>query len=318
MEPGRSEGLSLSARVPTLKAVGPSMQPGQKASFTLRMLEYLVCLRSQSQKSNFEIGMWNRIPFLVLLSIANLEAAPRHLRFEIAIKKDSEFGRGIESAFSAVLSKAGYTVSLEDFPTRRGLEELKNGRVDGSIGRLGPIATMYQIDSVVRIDVPSLIMTMSIWCEKSKEDLLKVKSPRLATFHGSVIATRLVQAMDEKSAEIIDIPNYHTMLTMMNKGRLDCFLGSYSFMTNQGVKAGDVEHLYRHDLVTSRGYPWINRKYAFLKTFLEKELRAYTFPADWSKKFLNNQTACRKRFDYVCPDGRFFKKEFGLRLDQTP
>src|SRR6218665_1803262 len=93
-------------------------------------------------------------------------AEPAEIHFESAVPENAPVGQGMNQAFVSVFQGLGIKYATLYYPARRGIQELKLNRVDGSIGRIGDIQAMYGLSDLVRIDQAVARETASLWCRK--------------------------------------------------------------------------------------------------------------------------------------------------------
>ncbi len=241
-------------------------------------------------------------------SSAQAQPSPRKMVFEISVKKDSPAVKTLLDALSIVLGKKAIEAEYINYPARRGLEELRGGRIDGSVGRVGNLNHLIGIDSLVRIDVPIVVMPWSLWCGPTEAAMKQLKRPRLGFPNGNLAAMMLVDLVDDPSIVLNGIGSLQSLVTMLNKKRLDCIIGPEKLFKVDGVSSEDLQQLNRHDLVNLAAYPWITSKHIGLKAHLETELRNFPFPESWKAEYQNPESQCKNPLDALCPDGRIFTK----------
>lgn len=237
------------------------------------------------------------------------------LHFDMVYRKDSDLGTRLIRFYEQAFRKYGYVFVAEQFPARRGLEELKNNRVDGTAGRVGNLVTIFGVPHYFRLDVPVVYTTMSLWCNKDAQKLKSIKNPRIAYLHGSTYATQVVNRIEDKTVIISTVAGYRNMVVMMRNDRIDCLVASLSNMDTENVGPNDLKGFWRHNLVTMPSYPWLARRFLKWKEPLEKELQQLTSDREWKKLYLEDRARCTESFDVLCPDGRIFSRQLTIYDD---
>jgi hypothetical protein len=227
------------------------------------------------------------------------------LTFEVSIKQDSELPRTLTQAFRRIFHEEGFEFKTVNLPARRGLQELKTGRVDGSMGRIGNLATLLPTDTLIRIDTPVAVVHFSRWC---RSGIKKLRPPyRVGTRLGTLALNMLSKHVDLKNVTLEEVGNQRGIVQMLKTGRLDCILSSDVLLEAEGIKSDDMQSFERFDFVTFEVYPWILRRYEHLKFIIESKLRSYPFPSSFQKKYLEQKPACNGKLYLLCPDGIIFK-----------
>ena len=249
--------------------------------------------------------------FVAQLLLASDLPSPKSLTFEIAIRPESEMNHVIVDAFKGSLKKQSTEFIASYYPIRRGIQELKTGRVDGSIGRIGDLNKFLGVDGYLQINFPILELTSSIWCTPNART--KTKHLRFANRLGSILSILINRQLDPERVQVTQLDNYQNIIQMMKTDRLDCFMANEHLMETEGISLKSLAEFDRQDLITNRIYPWIASKFAYLKPVIESNLRAYPFPSEFRHKFQNKRAACDGEFEVLCPDGIIFKKRIDLR-----
>lgn len=233
-------------------------------------------------------------------------ASPKEITMETPVNPASFMGKGMTDAMAAALAPLGYRLAVKFFPSRRGLEELKSGRVDGTVGRIGNVPRILGASHVVRIDFPILSLHLSRWCRRGLEPTKAkvIVGSRL----GSLIAMMIAPHLDSERISLVDIGDQKASIEMMHKKRLDCLLSNEQVLATDNIPMQDLREFDRFDLMTVRVYPWIADKYQSLKPYLEKELRLFHFDKKFRQTFQDLKPACRNQFDLLCPDGLLIQK----------
>lgn len=230
--------------------------------------------------------------------------------FEIALKPESELHKILTTAFRDILQKQGYELRTTSLPPKRGLQELKSGRVDGSIGRIGNLAKLLGSDQLIRLDTPVAAFPISRWCRK---DLDKAEpSFTLATRLGTLVLMMLKDHMDLQRVRLQEIGHQKGIVQMIKTARLDCILSSELLLEADGITFDDLKDFERFDLVTFEVYPWIQKRHKQLKPILDSQLKSYPFPEDFRRKYLVQKPACDGKLNILCPDGLIFKSKVDL------
>ncbi len=234
------------------------------------------------------------------------------LTFEVAVPADFELHKGLSAAFKEILDRQGYDFRSMSLPSKRGLQDLKAGRVDGSLARMKNLSQILEAKDVIRVDVPIAIIQITRWCRK---DLERSKRPfRVGTRLGNLVLLVLKQQMDPSNVMIDEIANQKGVAQMIKSGRLDCLLSSDPLLQADGVVLKQLDGLDRFDLISIELYPWIAKRHLALKEHLESGLKAYQFSATFRKAFLDQRPACEGKLNVLCPDGVLFLKKVELDL----
>ncbi|HYX33238.1 MAG TPA: hypothetical protein VE954_09000 [Oligoflexus sp.] len=239
--------------------------------------------------------------------------ATKMVQFDMVYRKDSDLGVKLIKTFTEVFHQGGYVVKVDQMPLVRGLRELKNGRVDGTISRIGDIASLHGINGYIRLDVPLLYHTLSLYCIKDSTAMQNLKNPRVAYLQSSPIATRLAKMIADKSVQVSAVHSYRNMLVMMHRDRMDCMMSSDLHMDTERLGPKELQGVFRHDLLTLPGYSWIAKKHEAWKPFLEKELRQLVADKEWKKIYLDEKPRCGDTIEYLCPDGRIFVRQVKIQ-----
>src|SRR6478736_719705 len=76
------------------------------------------------------------------------------LRFEIVLRKDSAMGQSAIRSMQRVMRKHNFNLSVEEYPSLRGIQEMRRGRVEGTVGRVGDLEKIHGIKGYVRLNAP--------------------------------------------------------------------------------------------------------------------------------------------------------------------
>ncbi|WP_141732668.1 hypothetical protein [Oligoflexus tunisiensis] len=231
------------------------------------------------------------------------------VHFDIAFRKDSDAALRLISTFEGVFRPMGMQVVVEYFPWRRGIEELKNKRLDGSIGRVDDLVTLHGVQDYVRLDVPLLYATLALWCNKDARRMKALKQPRVAYLESSMLASRVVQHIQDKSVQVSPVHSYRNMLVMMQRDRMDCLLASAARLEVESPDLKQFPGIFRHNLVTMPAYVWLAKKHESTKSVLEKELRQLVAEKEWKRNYFEETARCGGQFEQLCPDGRIFTRQ---------
>jgi hypothetical protein len=241
---------------------------------------------------------------------ASVPGQTRNLvHFDIAFRKDSAVSLRLIKTFEDVFRPLGKQVVVEYFPWRRGLEELKNQRLDGSIGRVDDLVTEPGVQDYVRLDVPLLHATLALWCNKDADRMKTLKEPRIAYLENSMLASRVVRRIEDKSVHLSPVRSYRNMLVMMKRDRMDCVLAIDPRLEAEAVHVDSLRDFSRHNLVTMPAYVWLARKHEGVKERLEKKLRKLVAEKEWKKSYFEETARCPGGFEQLCPDGRIFTRQ---------
>ncbi|MDQ3230267.1 MAG: transporter substrate-binding domain-containing protein [Pseudobdellovibrionaceae bacterium] len=233
------------------------------------------------------------------------------LNFEISVNPDTEMGRVVTGALTKVVQDLGYGLQITSYPPKRGLMELKAGRVDGSVGRAGNFNTVLGSKDFVRIDFPIVVFRISRWCRVDR-DKSKPKI-HVGLGLGYLLMKLLMDHMDSGRVEIQTLTDQKAGIQMLKAGRLDCVLSNDLIMETQGLSSNDLKDFERFDLMTIEAFPWIAKRHEHLKAGIEAGLKAYPFPEAFRKKFQDLSPACEGTLSVLCPDGAIFTKRLDFR-----
>lgn len=239
----------------------------------------------------------------------NQDSTPS-LTMEAPVNPESFMGKNMQAALSDVLSNMGYRLNVVFYPSRRGLEELKHGRVDGTLGRIGNVSEMLQASHLIKINFPILSLHVTRWCRKD----LDRNKPILAVGSrlGSLVAMMITPHFAPGRIQLNEIRDQKASVSMLHKDRLDCLLSNDSVLGTDGITAADLKNFDRFDLMTVQAFPWISRKHQALKAGLEAGLRAYAFPKIFHNTLQALEPACENQFNRLCPDGLLFLSKVDL------
>lgn len=256
------------------------------------------------------------IILIILLSMPGIIQAAETLsktptlRFEIAVPPGSELHATLSGSLKDILQKEGYNLQITSLPPKRGLQELKAGRMDGSVGRIGNLASLLGNKDLIRVDAPVAVFQVSRWCRKD----LEKSSPTitLGTRLGTLVLMILKEHMTLSRIKLEEIGNQKGIVQMLKTERLDCLLSSDLLLEADGVSAQDLNGLDRFDLVSFAVYPWILKRHLPLKELLESGLKAYPYSESFRKKFQDQKPACEGKVNLLCPDGVIIQKKVDL------
>jgi len=241
------------------------------------------------------------------------------VHFDMVYRKDSDLGLKLIRTFAHAFSQAGYRFDVEQFPSRRGIEELKNRRVDGTVARVGDLAIMHGIRDYIRLDVPLHYTTLSLWCNKEAQTMKNLAHPRVAFQRSSPMSTLVAELIEDRSVQVTTVSSYRNMLVMMQRDRLDCLLASDAQLDTEHIGRQELKGVFRHNLITLPTYSWIAIKHKHWKPILEKELRQLVEDKLWKKLYFEVKASCSFAFQKLCPDGRVFARQLGINeLIATP
>jgi len=232
------------------------------------------------------------------------------LVFEFPLKPESELYKVLTTAFRDILQKQGYELRMISLPLKRGLQGLKSGQVDGSIGRMGNLSKFLHTDQLIRLDTPVAFSSISRWCRKDLEKT--TSSLNLGSRLGTLALNLLKDHIDLKRVQLQEIAEEKSIVQMLKSGRLDCVLSSDLLLGAEGITEVDLKYSERFDLLAIQVYPWIHQRHEKLKSILESGLKSYPFPEDFRKKFLQPKHMCDGKFNVLCPDGVIFKSKVDL------
>jgi hypothetical protein len=235
------------------------------------------------------------------------------VQFDIVYRKDSDLGVKLIRTFTAAFHQIGYRFAVDHFPSKRGIDALKNKRVDGTVARAGDLETLHGITGYIRLDVPLHYTTLSLYCMRDAEGMKSLKNPRIAYLNSSLIAARVASRIEDKSVQISAVPNYRSTLVMMQRSRMDCMMSSEAHLDTERLGPDELHGVFRHHLITMPTYSWIAKKYEMWKPLLEKELRHLVADKEWKKRYLDVKARCGASFVYLCPDGRIFARQLKVK-----
>ncbi len=140
-------------------------------------------------------------------------------------------------------------------------------------------------------------------------------APRVAYVRSSVLASRLISLIEDRSVEVSAVNSYRNVLVMMQRDRVDCLLASDIHLDTEDLTPEDLASTHRYELVTLPAYSWIARKYQDWKVPLEKELRQLVGRRDWRELYLEDRARCTVSYEYLCPDGRIFARQVKINQE---
>jgi hypothetical protein len=233
------------------------------------------------------------------------------IAMETPVNPESPMGKGMADALHAALAPLGYKLTVKFFPSRRGLEELKVGRVDGTVGRIGNIPKILGASHLVRIDFPIVSLHLSRWCRKGLEhDKARIiVGSRL----GSLVAMMISPHLDPERINLTEIRDQKASVDMLRKNRLDCLISNDLVLATDGITQEDLRDFERFDLMTVQVFPWISNTHESLKPGIEKGLRLFAFSREFRQTFQELKPACENQFSVLCPDGLLIRKSVDFR-----
>lgn len=237
---------------------------------------------------------------------ADLPQARPQLNFEISVNPDSELGKTLVAAMTASVAKLGYDFQYTYYPPQRGLQQLKVGRIDGSMGRIGDLTSFLDTQKLERINVPIVVFTFSRWCRKD------VSASQTKIHTGSRLGTMAMKMLTPQLAREVELQELNDLkagLMMLKFNRLDCFLSVEDALEAEGITADDLKEFARFDLVSFQVFPWLSSQHQALKPAIEAGLNGYAFPEWFRKKHQNPRGACENSLNVLCPDGILFRKK---------
>jgi ABC-type amino acid transport substrate-binding protein len=235
------------------------------------------------------------------------------VHFDMVFRKDTDPGQRLVQTFSRAFSQFGFRFSAEHYPARRGIEELKYKRVDGTLGRVDDLASVHGLKDYVRLEVPLLYTTLALWCNKDVRTMKSLMHPRVVYLRNSTLAHRLAKRIEDRSVQLSSVSSYHNMLVMLQRDRVDCILATDVQLDTERLRPEGFSASYRYNLVTLPVYSWISRKYENWKSSLENDLRQLVSTREWKKLYLEHKTSCTASFHDLCPDGRIFARQFPFK-----
>lgn len=257
--------------------------------------------------------LWILLIQLAILSLtwAGSSVLPKKtLQFETSLNQSSELHQVLRQAYQSIFHDLGYEFTSTSFPPKRGLLELKAGRVDGSLGRVGNVSRFMESRDLIRVDVPVAEISISRWCRK---DLTPgTKSIKLGVRLGSLVLAKIKPHVDSSNILIEEMGNEQSIVLMLLSSRIDCLLFSEILLESDGIDMQDLKGFQRFDLVVFELYPWILKRHEHLKRKLESGLRNYAFPDRFRRKFFNRKAACEGKINMLCPDGLIIKLKADL------
>ena len=256
----------------------------------------------------FKLNVFLLLWMLECTSLAQTKGPERpELHFEISIKPESEVGTHLIKAMTQVLDRLGYDFRYTEYPAKRGLIELKEGRIDGSMGRIGNLAELLQNSRVKRIDHPAAVFDFSRWCLKeTRPDQPRI---RTGTRLGALAMMMLEPEMSIPPVELQEIKDHRSGLKMLKSKRLDCIITAEKGFETEGISADDLKEFVRADLITFQVFPWILDRHESLRQAIADGLKNYPFTADFRRKYQSANRVCENSLNRLCPDGLLFRKK---------
>jgi len=246
----------------------------------------------------------------------NAQKSRPNLHFESVVRAESEMGKGLATTLQKVVNNIGYELIISDFPARRGMEELRNGRVDGSLGRIGNLTQLLNTQEIIRLDVPLMSLKVSRWCVPGADKLQRTL--KVGFRLGAVVMIMVSEAINKDHIDLVEIRSQMSSVKMLSTSRIDCLLSNDLVLATEGVKPDDLKPFHRFDFMTVQVFSWISARHARLKPVLEQELKTYDFPPEYRQKFLTDKPVCENAYDVLCPDGFLFLKRVDFRTRFQP
>lgn len=256
--------------------------------------------------------LWILIIHTAVLSLtcAASSVSPKTpLQFETLLNPNSELHQYLRQAYRSIFHSLGYEFTSISLPPKRGLVELKEGRVDGSLGRVGNVSRFIDHPNLIRVDVPVAEISISRWC---RNDLKPGQRPiKLGVRLGSLALAKIKPHVDSRIV-IEEMGTEQSIVHMLQSSRIDCLISSELLLESDGVNMQLLKGFQRFDLVVFELYPWILKRHGHLKDKLESGLRSYTFPEGFRRKFFDRRAACDGKLNLLCPDGLLIKSKADL------
>jgi ABC-type amino acid transport substrate-binding protein len=215
-------------------------------------------------------------------------------------------GKELIKAMTQVLSDLGYDSSYTQYPAKRGLLELKAGRIDGTLARVGDLNELMNTTNLKRVDYPVAVFNYSRWCRKG----VKASQPRIrvASRLGSMAMSLMEPHLSVPPVELQEMKDQSSGVKMLKNKRLDCMLTTEMTLEAEQVTPKDLGEFDRADLTTFQLFPWLLDKHENLGQALAGGLRKYPFPPAFQRKFQSAQRVCEGKLNTLCPDGILFHK----------
>lgn len=246
------------------------------------------------------------------------EPLSRMFRIESTLKADSPVGREAIAIVTSILTRHKIPHLVESLPMQRGIEEIKRGRVDGSLARVKQFAKIYGISQYERVNFPLITLTLSLVCRPEISQTVPYEilpELKLGYLLGSTLALQTISLIDNPRVKKEHFNSYLSGMSMLKKRRLDCLIGSDTVMEEAGVNLNEFQNFRVHRLLTYSLYPWVSKNFSEVKAVLDSELPKYPFDPDWSKKFRSIKADCSDQNNVLCPDGIIFTKSKNLDVE---
>src|SRR5690606_13251106 len=128
-----------------------------------------------------------------------------------------------------------------------------------------------------------------------------LKHPRVAYLENSMLASWLVQHIEDKNIQVFAVHSYRNMLVMMQRDRMDCLLASDAQLEVGAAGSEYFRDIFRHNLMSMPAYAWIAKKHENVKTLLEKELRHLVAKKEWKRTYFEETARCAEHVEQLCP-----------------
>ncbi len=253
---------------------------------------------------------------LLLFSILSSEAfGGKVLHLESAVPINSRLAESIMETLNEALEPLNYRATALHYPSKRGLELLRNRGVDGSLGRSINLKDFRGFDGIIRIEVPVAVLTASLWCRDDPKNIVQQQKKLKIAYRGGVPSGEAILAKaTPEIVEKIAIHDTEQSIRMVEKGRADCCLETE--MSAEAYLAGSTDRLnkmpYRFDYMNFEIFPYLQREFQNLIPEIEANLRRITSKPKWIQIFGTSKVSCSSESQFVCADGVVIKKSFSI------
>jgi len=169
----------------------------------------------------------------------------------------------------------GYNFEMIVSPSKRGINDLSQGLVDGNCGRGVPAARELESRGLLRIDVPVARSTLIAWTYQAQWralNLERLRSDRLNV--GSVRGSGISEPFVRHQPAAHQLTSVSMGLKMLQAGRLDVFISESILVATTLLLEPSLDQPHPSlALAHSDLYPFLSKQYPALRIPLTEQLQ---------------------------------------------
>jgi len=226
------------------------------------------------------------IKLLIVLSFSNILYAhekinsyPKELTFVYSFPESNPLTKWHISIYKEALSRLNINLIFLDVPAKRAKAYVKNGTVDGDLGRI--YTFNENIKNIVRVEEHNHIVSWSAYSTNPNMNFIGWNS--LKDTDIKVEYRRGVKMCENKLPKIINSNNLSEINTIeqgLNKlilGRTDLFIGVddviNKYINEKGINKEKTIIYNVGNMQTITGHAWLNKKHSYLAVELSKVIK---------------------------------------------